>query len=316
MVESGTRMRATVVSVASVLAVGLSGCMGPDLSSRADDIGGAISAVEGVEHVETSYGNDIETGRSLVYEVTMDDDASASQAVDAAGVLERETGDEFDRYSQELRLTVQDRIVTIGDETNGDIMAKKAPRLLALASSLSGSDVSWEESSDSNAFDNYLEIRDSEDGPFEAVDAVNEEFGSDDFHLHMFDHSGVEWYVAFPFSDQAQERVGSAAGPVLDTAERIDIADDQVSYFSAAVPDGPDKASRLRNIIERIDSPNDQPWDFTWAVGSDPTGPLDSSTGGIVNVGGCEYDGGGHGRKTRDAQRTQDQLRDIYDTCR
>jgi hypothetical protein len=305
-----------VMITAVVLTLGISGCTSPDLSSRADDIGGVLSASPGVEDVETSYQNGFDSGRSITYRVTMDDAASTAQATEVAAALDRETGDEFDRYTQNLSLIMSVRAIKVSDTTNGDIMAAKVPRLLEMASTLSVDEVSWSEQSDDVDFDDSLEVRDSGTDAFRTLDAARAQFGSEEFQLRTRETSGVDWYVAFPFSQQRQDRLESVFDPLRTSLNRLNIDGDQVSSFVAVVPAGPDEITRLRGIIDRIASTTTNPWNFSWAEGADPTGPFDSSTGGIVNVGGCEYDEDSEGQLTQWAQTIQDQLRATYDTCR
>ncbi|WP_166972878.1 hypothetical protein [Brevibacterium atlanticum] len=301
---------------AVVLTLGVSGCTGPDLSNTVDDIGGVLSASPGVEDVETSYLNGFDSGRSINYRVTMDAAASAAQATEVAAALDRETGDEFDRYTQNLSLIMAGRTIKVSDATNGDIMAAKVPRLLEMSSTLSVDKVSWSEQSDGVDFDDSLEISDAGTDPFRTLDAARAQFGSEEFQLSTRETSGVDWYVAFPFSEQGQERLESVFDPLRTSLNRLNIDGDQVSSFVAVVPAGADEVTRLRGIIDRIESTTTNPWDFSWAEGADPTGPFDYSSGGIVNVGGCEYDEDAEGQLTQTAQTIQDQLRDSYDTCR
>ncbi|WP_181276059.1 hypothetical protein [Brevibacterium oceani] len=312
----GARARVGAVMIAAVaLTLGISGCTGPDLSGRADDIGGVLSASPGVEDVETSYQNGFDSGRSITYRVTMDAAASTAEATEVAAALDRETGDEFDRYTQDLSLLMAGRIIEVSDTTNGDIMAAKVPRLAEMSTALSVDEVSWSEQADDVDFDDSLEISDAGTDPFRTLDAVRVQFGSEEFQLRTRETSGVDWYVAFPFSEQGQGRLESVFDPLRTSMNRLNIDGDQVSSFVAVVPAGPDEVTRLRGIIDRIESTTTNPWNFSWAEGADPTGPFDSSTGGIVNVGGCEYDEDSERRLTRSAQTIQDQLRDTYDTC-
>ncbi|MGO2036899.1 MAG: hypothetical protein ACTH2U_10500 [Brevibacterium sp.] len=315
--ERATRIRGRLAAslAVGVLAVGFSGCSSPDLSNRADDIGGVLSASPGVADVETSYQNGFGSGRSIRYRVTMDAEASTAQATEVAAALDRETGGEFDGYTQDLNLTMANRSIKVSDTTNGDIMAQKVPRLLDLSAMLSDDEVSWKEQPESANVDDTLEIREAGTDPFTTLDAVRAQFGSEDFQLTMRESSGVDWYVAFPFTAQGQDRLESVFDPLRTTTNRLNIDDDQVSSFVAVVPAGPDEADRLRTIIDSIESTTTDPWDFFWAEGPEPTGSFDSSTGGVVDVGGCEYDEDSEQQLTQGAQVIQDQLRATYDTC-
>ncbi|WP_210602733.1 hypothetical protein [Brevibacterium oceani] len=309
--------RVGAVMIAAVaLTLGISGCTSPDLSSRADDIGGVLSASPGVEEVETSYQNGFDSGRSITYRVTMDAGANTAQATEVAAALDLETGDEFDRYTQNLSLNMAGRIIKVSDTTNGDIMAAKVPRLLEMSTALSVDEVNWSEQSDDVDFDDSLEVRDSGTDAFQTLSAARAQFGSEEFQLRTRETSGVDWYVAFPFSEQGQERLESVFDPLRTSLNRLNIDGDQVSSFVAVVPAGPDEVIRLRGIIDRIASTTTNSWNFSWAEGADPTGQFDSASGGIVNVGGCEYDEDSEGQLTQSAQTIQDQLRDTYDTCR
>ena len=318
MVKQATRIRGVIATwlVVGVLAVGLSACMGPDLSNRAEDIGGVLSASLGVEKVESSYQNGVDSGRSISYTETMDPAASTAQATEVAAALDRETGDEFDGYTVNLILTRSSLTTKVSDTTNGDIMGQKMPGLVELSTTLPVDEVSWREQSDSANFDDSLEISEAGTDAFKTLDAVRAQFGSDEFRLTTRETSGVTWYVAFPFSAQGQERLESVFDPLRTSVKRLNIDGDQVSSFVAVVPAGPDEVTRLRGIIDRIASTTTNPWDFYWAEGPDPSGPSDTSSGGVVNVGGCEYGEDSEGQLTQEAQKVQDQLRAVYDTCR
>lgn len=304
------------VTLAMLLVV-LSGCLGgPDLSGRADDIGGVLSAMPGVEDVETSYQNGFDAGVSIGFDVTMAATATDSQAGDVAARLDSEIGDEFDRYDQKLRLLRSGQVIEVEDQTHGDVITQKIPRMLALASSLSADELNWNEASKGSKFENDLEIRDPQANPYDTLDAVRAQFGSEDVQLRMNQVTGADWNVTYPFSQQAQDEMESEFVPLLDKMTQINIDHDDVTLFYAVVPDGSNLVGRLRGIIELIDSTTTEPWDFHWALGQASTNQFDSSTGGIVNVGGCEYGEGEGGRQTQEAAAAQDQLRDIYDTCR
>lgn len=280
-----------------------------------DDIGVVLTAKPGVEDVETIYQNGFDSGKNVIFKVKMAAGGTRAQAVDVAAALDHESGDEFDGYDQKFTLTMPDRTISIIDRTNGDIMAERTPRLLALASAPSRSWLSWENYSDPETDADRLRFVEQQSDPFENLSAVRAEFGSENLLLEMTDTSSVAWLVDFPFSERGQARLETAVEPIRDTAKRINIADDQVSDYFAVVPDGADRVSRVREIIERIDATAAGPWHFTWAVGPDPTAASDRSSGGLVNVGGCDYDPDSEVQLTQQAEKTQDQLRRIYDTC-
>ena len=318
MLVCGTRLRLRIaaVIVAVIGAVGLTGCMGPGLSGRADDIGAVLSAKPGVEDVETQYQNGFDSGRSITYIIKMVPGASTAQSVDVAAALDQETGDEFDRYDQELRLLLSGRAVEISDASNSDIMADRASHLLALASEMSVNRLEWRQASEQTTFEDVLELTDPQDDIFGTINAVRAELGTEQFDLRVRGSAQTEWAVAFPYAEQAQARLETAIEPILPTTVQVVIDDNQVSGLFVVVPDGPDVVSRLRGIIERVDSPDAQPWYFDWALGSDPTGAVDYSTKSLVNVGGCEYDEDPDRQITSATQTLQDQLRTLYDTCR
>ncbi|WP_152348150.1 hypothetical protein [Brevibacterium sp. CFH 10365] len=318
MLERGSRLRRRIaaVIVAVVGAVGLTGCQGPDLTGMVEDIGVVLSAKPGVEDVETNYQNGFDSGKKVIFKVKMAAGATSTQARDVAAALDHESGDEFDGYDQKFNLTMPDRTISIIDRTNADIMAERTPRLLALAAAPSRSWLSWENYSDPETDADRLRFVEQQSDPFENLSAVRAEFGSESLLLEMSDTASVTWSVGFPFSEQGQNRLETAVEPIRDNTKRITIADDQVSDYFAVVPDGPDKVSRVRENIERIDATAADPWQFTWAVGPDPTGASDSSSGGVISVGGCDYDPDSEVQLTQEAEKTQDQLRRIYDTCR
>ncbi|MCU4296607.1 hypothetical protein D3I60_05865 [Brevibacterium permense] len=315
MLQRGVRRRISAVIVAAIGAVGLTGCQGPDLSGRADVIGAVLSAKPGVEDVKTQYQNGFDSGRSITYIVKMAAGATTAQSVEVAAALDQETGDEFDLYDQDLRLLLSGRVVEISDLTSSDIMADRASHLLALSSELSVSRLEWRQASEQTTFDDALELSETQEDIFGMVNAVRAELGSEQFELRARDSAMTEWDVAFPYSEQAQGRLETAVEPHLGQVKKVAIDDSQVSRLSVVVPDGVDVVSRLRGIIERIDSADARPWEFDWALGSDPTGAVDPSTKGSVNVAGCEYNEDPDRQMTSAAQTTQDQLRRIYDTC-
>ncbi|WP_167197652.1 hypothetical protein [Brevibacterium pigmentatum] len=233
-----------------------------------------------------------------------------------AAALDHETGDEFDRYDQELRLLLSGRAVEIRDATSSDIMADRASHLLALASEMSVNRLEWRQASEQTTFEDVLELTDPQNDVFGTINAVRAELGTEQFDLRVRDSAQTEWAVAFPYAEQAQARLETAIEPILPMTVQVVIDDNQVSGLFVVVPDGPDVVSRLRGIIERVDSSVAQPWYFDWALGSDPTGTIDYSTKGSANVGGCEYDEDPDRQITSATQTTQDQLRTIYDTCR
>lgn len=317
MLERGARRRRVAALIVAVVgAVGLSACQGPDLSDRADDIGAVLSGKPGVADVETQYQNGFDSGRSVTYTVKMAPGASTAQSVDVAAALDHETGDEFDRYDQELRLLLSGRAVEIRDATSSDIMADRASHLLALASEMSVNRLEWRQASEQTTFEDVLELTDPQNDIFGTINAVRAELGTEQFDLRVRDSAQTEWAVAFPYAEQAQARLETAIEPILPMTVQVVIDDNQVSGLFVVVPDGPDVVSRLRGIIERVDSSDAQPWYFDWALGSDPTGTIDYSTKGSANVGGCEYDEDPDRQITSATQATQDQLRTIYDTCR
>lgn len=317
MVERGARLRRRVAAliIAAVGTVGLTGCMGPDLTGMVDDIGVVLSGKPGVDDVETIYQNGFDSGKKVIFKVRMAADATTAQSVEVAAALDQESGDEFDGYDQNFSLNMPDRTITIIDRTNSDIMAERTPRLLALASAPSRSWLIWESDSVPATDGDRLRMVEPQSDPFESLSAVRAEFGSESLLVEMTETTSVTWHVSFPFSEQGQARLESVFQPIRDTARRITIAGDQVSNYFAVVPDGPDKVGLIRESIERIDTTTADPWQFTWAVGSDPTGAYDSSAGGVISVGGCDYDPDSEVQLTQEAENTQDQLRTIYDTC-
>lgn len=306
------RRRIASVAAVFVAAVGLSGCFGPDLSDRAHDIGGVLSTKPGVEDVRTVYQNGFDSGRLLAHTVTMSSDATHNQAVEVAATFDQETGSEFDRYDQELTLVISHQVIEMRDATASDIMAERTPHLLALASELSADRIEWNQQSEQSTFEDSLELRDAQTDPFRTISAVRTELGSEDFQLRTRAPSQAEWTVAFPYSEQAQNRLETAISPILDQNDEIRIEDDQVSSYRVEVPDGPAAVSQLRDKIERIDVVNTQPWDFHWTLNA---GPNNQWNPGWVNVGGCDYGDEPDSQSTTGTQTVEDQLRALYDTC-
>lgn len=296
---------------------GLSGCLGgPDLSGRADDIGGVLSAMPGVEDVETNYQNGFDSGVSIGYVVTLAATATDSQAGDVAARLDDEINDEFDRYDQKLKLLRSGQVIEVKDQTHGDVISQMTPRLLSLASSLPAAELNWKEASKASKFENDLEIRDPQANPYDTLDAVRAQFGSEDLLLSMRESGGARWNVEFPFSQQAQDEMESEFVPLLPKIQQITIDHDQVLLFDMSVPDGPNLVGRLRGIIELIDSTTTEPWSFRWSKAQDPTNPTDAfSLSGSVEVGGCDVDSDSDADKTAETEAAQDQLRDIYGKC-
>ena len=314
MVGRRAGFRKTIAAGAAVLAltVGLSGCFGPDLSDRARDIGGVLSTKPGVEDVRTVYQNGFDSGRLLAHTVTMSTDATHNQAVEVAATFDQETGSEFDRYDQELTLVISHQVIEMRDYTSSDIMADRTPHLLALASELSADRIEWDQQSEQSTFEDSLELRAAQADPFRTISAVRTELGSEDFQLRTRAPSQAEWMVAFPYSEQAQNRLETAISPILGQTDEIRIEDDQVSSYRVEVHDGPAAVGQLREKIERIDTVNPQPWDFHWNL---TTGPNSQWNPGWVNVGGCDYGEEPDSQSTSSAQTLEDQLRALYDTC-
>lgn len=306
------RRRSASVAAVIVAAVGLSGCFGPDLSDRAHDIGAVLSTKAGVEDVSTVYQNGFDSGRLLAHTVTMSTDATHNQTLEVAAAFDQETGPDFDRYDQELRLLVSDQELDIRDNTSSDIMAERTSHLLILATLLSADRIEWNRQSKQSTFEDSLELRDAQTDPFRTISAVRTELGSEDFQLRTRAPSQAEWNVDFPFSEQAQNRLETAISPILDQNDEIRIEDDQVSSYSVEIPDGPEAVSQLRDTIERIDVVNTQPWDFHWTLNA---GPNNQWNPGWVNVGGCDYGDEPDSQSATGAQTVEDQLRALYDTC-
>lgn len=127
MVERGARLRRRVAAliIAAVGTVGLTGCMGPDLTGMVDDIGVVLSGKPGVDDVETIYQNGFDSGKKVIFKVRMAADATTAQSVEVAAALDQESGDEFDGCDQNFSLNMPDRTITIIDRTNSDIMARE-----------------------------------------------------------------------------------------------------------------------------------------------------------------------------------------------
>ncbi|MGO1290069.1 MAG: hypothetical protein ACTMH0_02130 [Brevibacterium linens] len=314
MVGRRAGFRKTIAAGAAVLAltVGLSGCFGPDLSDRAHDIGGVLSTKPGVEDVRTVYQNGFDSGRLLAHTVTMSTDATHNQAVEVAATFDQETGSEFDRYDQELTLVISHQVIEMRDSTSSDIMEERTPHLLALASELSADRIEWDQQSEQNPFDDSLRLTAVQSGPFRTLSVVRAELGSESFELRTKAPSRAEWMVAFPYSEQAQNRLETAISPILGQTDEIRIEDDQVSSYRVEVHDGPAAVGQLREKIERIDTVNPQPWDFHWNL---TTGPNSQWNPGWVNVGGCDYGEEPDSQSASSAQTLEDQLRALYDTC-
>ena len=307
---------------AIVMILGLSGCEGsPDLSPRADEVGDVLSALPGVETVETLYKND-NSGRSLVYGVTMTVGATDDEAIHLASTLNDELGSEFDSYDRGMTVVQSGLTIALQAETAAQTLKHLPSRLRALASSLDGGEITWIESWDDEYSDDVLEVDDSSESPFDVFTAVRDQFGSKEMKVRLDRGNDVQWSVTFPYSVQAQDRLESAVGTDLEEVmDWIGIDGDHLTSLTVTVDSGPDVVGRLEDIIDLADSGTSAPWSFNWSVGSSRSTDGNLLTGGFISVGSCDY---AHNSAketepsqfmTTEAIEVQDQLRDSYDTC-
>src|SRR5699024_418415 len=208
----GTR-RGRVPAILAVTMAGLTGCLGgPDMSDRADEIGAALSPLSGVEAVETIYQKGLDSGMKLGFRVTMAAGAADGEASDVAATLQNEIGDNFKRYNHELALIMPSLTIRVDDRANSDALAQRTPRLLDLAPTLNATHLIWKEQSDDVDFDTSLEVEGPQADPYDTLDAVRAQFGSDEMTLRMRQPDDTKWYVDFPYSDRAQAELNSKFG--------------------------------------------------------------------------------------------------------
>lgn len=313
------------VAMISVMAMflGLSGCISrPDLSNRAAQIAGVIAGLPGVDDVDDNYQNGFDSGLRLIYDVTMTAGATDAEVANVATTVNSEVGDEFDDYNRELSLFMGEFSVVLNDESDVDELRQSLVRLRALSATLLSGKLTWTEPGDTDIDpENELEVRETAQDPSTVVSAVRDQFGTEQMRVKVVDTNNYAWKVVFPYSQQAQNRLVTAIGPVTADLEQIEIDKDRVSYVEADVEDSPNAATRLMAIIDRIDSGTSGPWRFWWSVDKPTTAQNNLASGGPVSVGACVYyedseqekDPAGH--LTQEAIAIQDQLRSKYDTC-
>lgn len=310
-----------VIAIAIIL--GIFGCeRSPDLSPRAEEVGDVLAAMPGAEQVETIYKN-YDSGRNLNYVATMTVGATDDEAIQLASTLNNELGSEFEHYNRGLTIRTADFTADLREETAVETLRQLPTRLRALASSPNVDRVTWKESEDDEYSDDVLEISGLSGSPFDVFTAVRDEFGSDEMLLRLNRGRDVQWSVAFPYSVQAQDSLESALGDDLkEVLDLIIIEGDHLTNLTVTVAPGPDVVGRLEDIIDLADSGASVPWSFDWSVG--PSSSTDSNllTGGSISVGSCDYastrakETDPSRYMTTEAIAVQDQLRDVYDTCR
>lgn len=314
-----------MITVAAMI-VGLSGCVSrPDLSDRAEEIGDVLAPMPGVEKVETDYLVS-DSGRTLRYRVTMTAEATDDEAAKLASTLNSEVGPEFEDYNHELTMMMSGFTLELPIETAADALRQQMPHLRVLASSLAASEVLWREFPDNDNIEDTLEIKSLSGNPFDAFSAVRDQFGTDAMSLRLEQTSKAMWYVKFPYSVPAQDGLEAALGSGLKEMDQIIVDSDQLTSVSAIVSEGPKVVSRLRRIIDLVNSSTSDPWSFDWSVepsstSKNKTKNNDLSTGGLVSVGGCDYDRHSAAEQdpssymTSEAIAVQNKLRGIYDKC-
>ncbi|MDN6122629.1 MAG: hypothetical protein L0I80_01980 [Brevibacterium sp.] len=317
-----------MITVAA-LVVGLSGCIGrPDLSNKAEEIAGVIAALPGVDDVDDYYQNGFTSGLSLTYRVTMAAGASDAEVVNVASTVNSEVGDEFDGYDRELTLTVGDLSVVLNGEPNVDELRQRLLGLKNLNSSLVSGVLTWKENDDTGR-DNELEIREASQDPFtvlsavrdQVLSAVRDQFGTEQVHVKVSDAEEPAWKVAFPYSEQAQNRLAAAIRSVNVEFDEIEISQNRVTDVEAHVDDTANVSTRLMTVIDTVNKGTSAPWEFRWSAGQPSAGQGNLASGGRVSVGACAYYEDSPREKdpakylTPEAIAVQDQLRSKYDTC-
>lgn len=321
------RVSVAMIAVMAMI-LGLSGCEGspdpnpgPDLSSRADEVGDVLSALPGVDTVATYYRNDDSVQR-LTYVAAMAGGATDEKAIHVASTLNDEIGSEFDNFDRGLTVKKSGLTIALQAETAVESLKHLPPRLRALASSLDGGGVSWSDSRDDEYGDDILEVDGASGSPFDVITAVRDQFSSEEVRLSLDRGNDVQWSVTFPYPVQAQDRLESAVGTDLEEVmDWIEIDGDHLTSLRVTVDSGPDVVSRLEDIIDLADSGTSAPWSFNWSVGSLESTDGNLLTGGHISVGNCDY---AHNSAketepsrfmTTEAIEVQTQLRDGYDTC-
>ena len=314
--------RVTLVMIAlAALTIGLSGCIGrPDLSDRAAEIEGALSALPGVESVSGEYQNSFEIGRRLVYRVDMAPGATDDDLVNVAETLNSEAGDDFVDYGRDLTLRLPHISVAINGKPDLDQLRQQLPRLRSLASTLNAKTLSWEANND-NDLDDSLSIWDTDGNAFTVMSAVRDVFGSQEMRVSFGNSGTAEWKVAFPYSLQAQDKLATAFHPGTRELDRIEIHDDQVTFASAHLTDEVNATTKLTTLIDQINDGTSEPWNFTWWADQPEGRQHNKTAGGTVSVGACTYNKNSNGERepaeyrTSAALKIQDTLRAKYDTC-
>ena len=309
-----------MITVAALLA-GLSGCISrPDLSNKAEEIAGVIAALPGVDDVDDYYQNGFTSGLSLTYRVTMAAGASDAEAVNVASTVNSEVGDEFDDYDRELTLTVDDLSVVLKGEPDVDELSQRLVSLKNLNASLVSGVLTWKENDDTDR-DNELEIREVSQDPFTVLSAVRDQFGTEQVRVKVSDAEKSALKVAFPYSEQAQNRLAAAIRLVNVEFDRIEISQDRVTDVEVHVDDTTNVATRLMTVIDAVNKSTSAPWDFRWSAGQPSARQDNLASGGRVSVGACTYYEDSPREKdpakhlTPEAIAVQDQLRSKYDTC-
>lgn len=305
----------------AALIVGMSGCIArTDLSARADEIEGALSALPRVEKLSGEYQNSFDSGRRLVYRVDMAPGATDGDLVNVAETLNGEAGDDFVDYERDLTLRLPHTSVALNGKPDLDQLRQHLPRLRSLASTLNAQTLNWEANND-NDLDDSLTIWGTDGNAFTVLSAVRDVFGSQGMRVRLGNSGTAEWEVEFPYSLQAQNKLAAAFHSGTREMDKIKIDDDQVTFASAHLTDEANATTRLATLIDQINDGTSEPWSFTW-LAEQPRGRQNNKTaGGTVSVGACTYDKNSNGERepaqyrTSAALKIQDTLRAKYDTC-
>lgn len=314
------RINFVIITIVA-LVVGVSGCADrPDLSNRADDIGGVLSVMPGVGDLKTIYQNGFDSGQDLKYEVTMEMGATDDQMADVASTLNGYVGDEFDDYDRILKFIMDDVSMLILGKPDVDELRQRLNSLERLRTAIPAGAVEWEEkdNDEGSDYENEIEIRNDTEDPFTVMSAVRDHLGSAKPLLHF--EGQDDWTVKFPYSPAAQDKLASALEPVAPALWKMEIEQDHVTDVKADLDDnGPDVTSRLSALIDQVNRGSSEPWRFRWSTPYPSPNPDDLISAGVVSVRSCEYyDEPGEDpteNMTQKAIAVQNQLRAKYDTC-